>query len=64
MNGITASSSAALTQAALAQTETQNKLDMAVLKKSQEIATQQGMAAVELIKAASDASESIIDVRA
>ena len=48
-------------QAVLAQAETQNRVDMAMLQKSQEIAVQQGSAAVALIEAA---GEAMIDVRA
>lgn len=61
MDGISATSSASLMQAVLAQAETQNRVDMAMLQKSQEIAVQQGSAAVALIEAA---GEAMIDVRA
>lgn len=61
MDGISAASASSLQQAALAQAQIQNQMDIAVLQKSQEVAQQQASAAVQLIEAAADA---IVDVKA
>lgn len=61
MDGISLNSqSLSALQAAAAQADTQNKFQMAALKKVNEVQKQQGEAAIQLIEAA---GQSLVDVR-